>query len=165
MPFHPTDETLAFWRAADPEPVTDDDIALMERHLGLSAPAAYAEFLKTYGAVEFDDDIPCAFDVVYPLPDGEERRTAAIAFFKDPKTALRYHDGLQQDPDVDIPPHLLPFAMDDGQSELLIEFGRPTQRIFFWDFDAHDWDSGETRLGFVADDLYQFIANLKLLED
>jgi hypothetical protein len=44
--------------------------------------------------------------------------------------------------------------------ELLIEFGQQTEKIHYWDFDKHDWESGETRLGFVAEDFYQFINSL-----
>jgi hypothetical protein len=51
--------------------------------------------------------------------------------------------------------------MDLGQGELLIEFGRPSERIFYWNFDTHDWQSGATRLGFVAKDTYDFINSLE----
>jgi hypothetical protein len=60
-----------------------------------------------------------------------------------------------------LPRHLLPFANDLSEGELLIEFGLSTERIYYWDFDRHDWGSGITRIGFVANDMYEFVNGLK----
>lgn len=117
--------------------------------------------MKTYGNVEFSDDINSRFAYAYQELDRIERRSQAISFIKSPERALRYYEGLQNDPQLDLPPYLLPFGMDYGQGELLIEFGQPTERVFYWDFDAHDWETGVTRLGFVANDMYEFINNLQ----
>lgn len=161
MPFTLPPETLAYWSAAPTIKATDADIAVLEARVGGKAPASYVEFMKTYGDVEFDFEINNAFDYVYATADRTERRTQAISFIKSPEQALRYYDGLQKDPKITLEKHLLPFGMDYGQGEILIEFGRATQRIFYWDFSSHDWESGPTRLGFVADDMYAFINNLK----
>ena len=161
MPFAIPPATLAYWQRKAVEPVSDADLRSVEARLGLPAPAAYVEFMKTYGPVPFDDDIDCRFDYRLDGAGQQVRRSQVISFIKSPAQALRYYDGLQADKRLSLPPQLLPFAMDYGQGELLIEFGPSAGRIFYWDFDAHDWESGATRLGFVADDLYQFIANLR----
>jgi hypothetical protein len=140
------------------EPATDADIARLEARLGGKAPAGYVEFMKTYGRVEFDFDIDCQFTYVY---DDGRRETQVIGHIKRPERALRYYEGLQNDDEVSLPPHMLTFAMDRSQGELLIEFGQSTQRIYYWDFDNHDWGSGITRIGFVASDMYDFIHDLK----
>ncbi len=105
------------------------------------------------------------FDYEYRYPDRIETRSEAIAFIERPQVALEYYQGLQKDPGVSMPPNLLPFAMNYGQGELLIEFGGSTERVFFWDFDSHDWERGSARLGFVADNLYDFINNLRPFDD
>lgn len=162
MPFQPPAETLAYWRNSNPKLASDADIALLEGRLGGKAPTSYVAFIETYGDVEFSTvDTSNMFEYVYQEPDRTERRKEAIAFIKAPERALQYYEGLQKDPKVNLPPNLLPFGMDYGQGELLIEFGQPTERVFYWDFDAHDWETGVTRLGFVANDMYEFINNLQ----
>lgn len=165
MLFHPPRETLEYWRKIGATLATDTDIALLEAHLGGKAPTSYVEFMKTYGSVQFDFEISSRFEYFYNYPGRTEVRSEAISFIKSPKKAMQYYDGLQNDPEVHLPKYLLPFAMDYGQGELLIEFGQTTERIFYWDFDAHDWESGNTRLGFVSDTMYDFINNLMPFED
>jgi hypothetical protein len=161
MPFTPPPATLEYWRRTGLTPATDAEIALLEGRLGGKAPASYVEFMKEFGSVEFSFDIDCEFTYVYEEAGRQERLTQVVGHIKEPERALRYYEGLQNDAEVDLPPHLLPFAMDRSQGELLIEFGQPTERIFYWDFDNHDWGSGVTRLGFVAKDMVDFINNLK----
>lgn len=43
----------------------------------------------------------------------------------------------------------------------MIEFGRPTERIFYLDLEQHDWDEGEARLALVASDMYELIDRLE----
>jgi SMI1/KNR4 family protein SUKH-1 len=160
MPFKPPLATLEYWRRTGMRPVTDADIGSLEKRLGAKAPPSYVEFMKTFGSVEFSHDIDSQFSYVYEEAP-EERRTRLVGFIKTPEKALRYYEGWQNDDDVSLPPHLLPFAMDQSQGELLIEFGKPTERIFYWNFDTHDRGSGVTKLGFVADDMYEFISSLK----
>lgn len=161
MPFTPPPATLEYWRRTGMNPITDADIAALENRLGRKAPASYVEFMKTFGSLEFSSDIDCEFTYVYEDAGRQDRRTQVVGHIKRPERALRYYEDLQKDAEVDLPPHLLPFAMDLSQGELLIEFGEPTERIFYWDFDTHDWGGGVTRLGFVAKDMYDFINNLK----
>lgn len=161
MSFQIPPETLAYWQRTGMEPVSDADIALLEQRLGGKAPASYADFMKTYGSVEFAFRIKNGFDYVYRMDDRTEQRSEAISFIKSPEQALKYYDGLRKDPKINMPEHLLPFAMDYGQGELLIEFGQPTERVYYWSFDNHDWETGTTRLGFVADSFTDFINGLK----
>jgi hypothetical protein len=161
MPFRVPHATLEYWRRTGMTPVTDDQIAALEKRLGGKAPPSYVEFMKTFGSLQFEFDIDCQFTYVYEDANPPERHTEVIGHIKKPERALRYYEGWQSDDEVSLPPHLLPFAMDLGQGELLIEFGRPTERIYYWDFDTHDWGSGVTRIGFVANDMYDFINGLK----
>lgn len=165
MPFSLPIKTIEYWQQRALKPVNDEQMNMMEKRLAGSAPQSYRDFMQTYGAVEFDDDIDCRFDYVYRFPDRTELRSNVISFIKTPQSTLQYYEGLQQDHKINLPAHLLPFGMDYGQGELLIEFGRKTQRIFYWDFDSHDWESGKTRIGFVADDFYEFINNLRGFDD
>jgi hypothetical protein len=160
MPFAIPAATLAYWRRRGTAPVTDAEIASLETRLGGKAPPSYVEFMKAFGSVEFDFDIDCQFAYVYDDEGRDERLTQVIGHIKKPARALRYYEGWQKDTEVSLPAHLLPFAMDLSQGELLIEFGRSTERIFYWDFDNHDWGSGVTRLGFVASDMYELIRSL-----
>ena len=48
---------------------------------------------------------------------------------------------------------------------MLIEFGLPTRSVFYWDFKEHDREGGATRIGFVADDMYNFINHLKPFDE
>ncbi len=161
MPFLIPQETLAYWKRRPAVPVTDLDIAMLEARMGKKAPAAYTEFMKTYGPVSFDDDLNCRFDFVIEAAGQSERASNAISFVKAPEKALRYYDGLQKDPKLSFPKHLLLFAMDYGQGELLIEFGPGSGRVFFWDFDRHDWETGTTHIRFVAANLFDFINGLR----
>jgi hypothetical protein len=159
MPFTPPPATLEYWRRRGLTPVTDAEIALLEERLGGKAPASYVAFMKEFGSVEFDSDLDCQFTYVYE--ETGERLTRLVGYIKKPERALRYYEGLQGDAEVDLPSHLLPFAMDNSEGELLIEFGQPTERIYYWNFDTHDWGSGVTRLGLVAQDMVEFINGLK----
>jgi len=165
MLFSPPPETLAYWKQRPATPATAADIAMLEARLGLKAPPSYVEFMTTYGNVEFDDEINSRFEYVYESGGQLERRSQLIAFIKSPQKAIRYWEGLQSDQRVSIPAHLLPFGMDYGQGELLIEFGQPTGRVYYWDFDTQNWDSGTTRIAFVANDLVEFIDTLKPYEE
>lgn len=164
MPFSPPPATLAYWQQRPGTAATPADVAMLEARLGLKAPASYVEFMTTFGNVEFDDEINSRFEYVYEGGAGRERRSQLISFIKSPQKAIRYWEGLQSDPKIHLPAHLVPFGMDYGQGELLIEFGQPTERIYYWDFDTHDWESGVTRIGFVVDDLVEFINTLKPYE-
>lgn len=159
MSFNPSSKTLAYWRKSKPIPATETDIALLEARLGGKAPASYVQFMKTYGNVEFDTDIDSRFEYTY-VADRTEQQSQWISFIKSPQNALLYYEGLQKDPKTGLPEYLLPFGMDYGQGELLIEFGQPTERIFYWDFDRHDWECGAARLAFVADDFFRFVNSL-----
>jgi hypothetical protein len=52
-----------------------------------------------------------------------------------------------------LPGKSLPLGMDYEQGEIPIEFGLPTE--------PRDWEGGAARTGFVADDMYDFINDLK----
>ena len=160
MKFDIPEATLAYWKETGSDSVQQTDIDQLENHLKLKAPGSYREFLLTYGSVEFDHEINSQFSYRYLSEEQTEIRTNLISFIKTPERTIQYYDGLQEDPQVALPAFLVPFGMDYGQGELLIEFGQETEKIYYWDSDGHDWDTGETRIATVADDLYQFINSL-----
>lgn len=51
--------------------------------------------------------------------------------------------------------------MDKSRGQLLIDFGQPTERIFYWNSETHDGENGVTRIGVVARDMFDFIHNPK----
>ena len=160
MKFTPPEATLAYWKKKDKPLVQNQEIDLLEKHVKLKAPDSYREFLTHYGAVEFDFDINDQFTYRYTSEVQTEVRRQSISFIKKPERAIQYYDGLQKDPKLELPVFLIPFGMDYGQGELLIEFGQETEKIYYWDFDTHDWESGKTRIAIVADNFYQFINSL-----
>lgn len=193
MKFDPPEATLAYWKRKS-ESVQQEEIDRLEEHVKLKAPTSYREFLTQYGSVEFDHEINSQFTYRYSSEDQTDVRKQPISFIKEPVRAIQYfyqylsgqqtevgkelisffmnpartmqyYDGLKDDPDLSLPAFLVPFGMDYGQGELLIEFGQQTEKIYYWNFDAHDWETGETRIAFVADDLYQFFNSLAPYEE
>ena len=162
MKFTIPEATLAYWKKKNRPLVQDQEIDLLEEHVKLKAPDSYREFLKQYGAVVFGlDVINNQFTYRYLSDEQTEVRKQSISFIKTPEKTIQYYEGLQEDPNLALPVFLIPFGMDYGQGELLVEFGRETEKIYYWDFDSHDWESGQTRIAAVADDLYQFINSLE----
>ena len=161
MKFSIPETTLAYWKKKNKPLVQGQEIDLLETHVKLKAPDSYREFLTQYGAVLFGlDEINNQFTYNYLLEEQVEARKELISHIKKPDKVIQYYDGLQEDPDISLPAFLVPFGMDYGQGELLIEFGQETEKIYYWDFDTHDWESGVTRIATVACDLYQFINSL-----
>ncbi|WP_434624777.1 SMI1/KNR4 family protein [Azospirillum sp. B2RO_4] len=157
-------ETLAYWRQTGMEPESDAAIAELEQQFGGKAPASYVDFMKTYGSVEFNFEINNGFDYIYEMEDRRELRTEAVSFIKSVEKALAHYESIQEDEQIDIPKYLLPIARDYGQGEILLEIARPTERVFYWRFQSHDWESGKTKIAFVADSFTDFINGLKKYE-
>lgn len=159
--FHLPQRTIDYWNKIGTKPVLSSEITLLEEHIGATAPKGYSEFLKVFGGVDFGSDITNQFGYSYPDLGQDERHNQTVGHIQRPERALRYYQSLLNDTDLDFPSNLLPFAMDLSQGELFVEFGKSTERIFYWDFDNHDWTSVYMRLGFVAYNMYEFINNLK----
>lgn len=164
MQFNIPPSTLTYWERTGSLLMTDADLALLEQRLQAKAPPGYVAFMKRYGAVELDTLIDSYFSYRYTLPDRTEVKACALAFIKTAERALVNYTYLMAEPALELPPNLLPFAQDYGEGQILIEFGAPTERIFYWSPDTHDWETGETRLGFVAHNMYDFINNLRRTE-
>jgi len=160
--FQLSDETIKYWNDNGLHPVENSEIATLEDYIGAKAPTGYIEFVKVFGGVDFGSNIPNRFSYSYIDNGYSEHFNQVVGHIKRPERALRYYDGLRNDDDLKFPPNLLPFAMDLSQGELFIEFGKPTEQIFYWNFDNHDWTNTHMRLGFVAHNMYDFLNNLKL---
>ena len=136
MKFTPPEATLAYWKEAT-DSVQKEEIDHLEEHLKLKAPTSYREFLRQYGAPEFDLEIDSQFTYRYLSEEQTEVRTQSISFIMEPARTIKYYHGMENDPDFTLPAFLVPFGMDYGQGELLIEFGQETEKIYYWDFDTH----------------------------
>ena len=160
--FLPPAKTLDYWNKNGLKPIIDSEISMLEDRFNSKVPKSYSEFLKVFGGVEFGFEVANQFSYTYNDTGNTKCHYQVVGHIKTPERVLRYYNGLADDNDLEFPRHLLPFAMDLSQGELFIEFGKPTERIFYWNFDKHDWTNPQMRLGFVADNMYDFINNLEL---
>ena len=164
-------ETLDEWAGDNWPKATKADIDLIENYLGSALPPPYIEFISTYGFVEFPDELD---GFTYTLDYGGQKvqRASGIAYMRRSDLVIKAHSiatAAAQDPDDDVPKfpaHFLPIGQDPGQSEVLLELGEHGGRVWFWEFDEHQWGQpGNDALGFVANDLYEFINGLQPYDD
>ncbi len=168
--FQITEEMEARWRRDDKPKATEADIARIEDEIGSTLPAPYIEFATRYGFVIFgrDPEQRCFFDCTFTFPDREEIREGDISHFMNADRILLAYDSLTQ-PEVEVddefpkfPADYLPIGMDAGQGEILLEMGEHSGRVWYWPFNEWAWGfEDNTRLGFVAEDLYGFINGLR----
>lgn len=148
---------------------TAEEVAMLRKLPPLAVPESYVELITRFGYLKFDPlDDPCRFDWAYREPELTMEFKASIAAFATaPKVQQRY-EGLVLDEDDDLPKFpnfLLPIATNFGQSQILLECGGESDRIWFWEFQGDAWGEGNNvRLGFVADTLQAFLDKLHLPE-
>lgn len=170
MRFELSEGTLGYWKEKGYRAASEAEIALLQAGLNQPLPASYLAFMRQFGKVTFDYDQECEFEVAYLQESPVRRERCVMGYIAEPERALRHYVNLQAygQPDPEgwllLPRHLLPFASDRGQGQLLIECGRATQCIYYCDLDDHDWGAGEAKLAFVANDLYEFINGLKRID-
>jgi len=164
-------ETQAYWKRKGTEPYSDEDIRFLQSRFRYPIPRMFLDFARQYGKVRFDSlDTPCAFSYAYEEQGFTQKFQGAISQIKSAERMVSYYEGLIQDPGTDefpkIPDFFLPIGLDFGQSEILLETGGDHQRIWFWEFQFDRWGTGgNTRLGYVAEDLEAFFRNLQWVEE
>lgn len=164
-------QTLEYWKLDGPEPFSEADISEIETAVGFPLPNAYREFALQYGSVQYDTlDVDCAFKYEYREDGASMEFDGAISHFLRADRVVQYFHGLTRDDGGDdlpkFPPIFLPIGMDYGQGNILLELGGEKERIFYWEFQYDSWGKGNNvRLGFVAENLYDFVNNLEEFVD
>ena len=132
-------------------PIESNEVAAFERHVGISFPASYKEFLlATNGGRPLKSD--------FPIMDGS---TSNIHVFlgigvSTPTSELDY---AYEQYGGALPQGVVPIANDDCGNYVCLDVRSGHDRIFFWD-KSHFWSTGEWRekdLHEVADSFEQFL--------
>jgi len=167
------DSTLSQWKEKNKPKATHDDIAQLQNYieealpeLGAQLSKPYIEFVTAYGFVGFIRPILDSF--WYEYSEGEQRQKfpGPISFLMDIKEIISAHQTMTgrkyDEDDKFIPDFMLPIAMGNDQDLILLELGGQHDRIFYWEDNFDPWGTdSNTRLGFVADNMYDFINNLE----
>lgn len=171
--FNVTKGMLSRW-AKDNEPkATSHDIAMIEKAVGGKLHKAYIDFVKDFGFVIFgrDPEERQYFDFIHTYSDRKEYREGNISYFKNPNKVIESFK-LLTDPNVTedekeefpkFPTNYIPIGKDLGHGEILLELGEDAGRILYWPFSIWAWGMGDNNkpLGFIAQDLYDFINSLR----
>lgn len=170
MAFDVTPQQVAGW-AQNPRPkATAADIARVEAELGFKMPAAYVEFVTQFGFVLFGHDLPARkyFAARYRKSGQDEVRSGDITYLLQPeRIVLSYRNSTEpefkDDPTLPAyPKHFVPVAGDSGQGKVLLEMSPQHGRVWYWKEKEWRWGTEDnTELGFVAENFYDFINNLK----
>lgn len=164
-------ETLDFWAKEDEPKATAVDVRYIEDYLRGTLPAPYVEFITTYGYVEFPENRD-GFEYTVDYGSQVVRKAAGISILFDAHSVVEAH-GNMTDPNGPAeegipayPQKYLPIGVNAGQSEILLELGGITGRIWFWQENEWPWgQEGNTHLGFIADNMYDFINGLRDYEE
>ncbi|MEI7869127.1 MAG: SMI1/KNR4 family protein [Candidatus Methylumidiphilus sp.] len=161
---------MAYWKKY-PEPKAGSfEVARIEAAIGSPLPLPYIEFITQYGSVVFgrDTEARCLFNYIINFPDRKEIREGNIAFFEEPDKLIQGYKILTTKESKDdedfpkFPANYLPIGNDVGQGQILLEIGEHAGRIWYWPEKEWAWGvEDNTWLGFVANDLYEFINGLR----
>lgn len=159
-----------YW-ASHPEPkATTADIARIEAEIGSTLPVSYIEFVTRIGFVIFGEDAEERnhFDYTITFPDRQEIREGDISFLEEPDRLITGYRVLTTSEIEDdeqfpkFPANYLPIGNSAGQDQILLEMGEHAGRVWFWPYNDWAWGTEDnTRLGFVAEDFYEFINKLR----
>lgn len=159
--------TLEYWNARAFPPATPEEIDELVGLAGYQLPADLTGFLRSYGLVEWDIDIPDTFD--YRL-GGEGQSIVRSAFvgrmasLNSLRNHVRY--GQAYNPSMGLPQYpanYWPIVRTPGQDVVLIELEPTLGRIWYWPEREDPWGTGDnTEPGFVADSFTAFIEGLRL---
>jgi hypothetical protein len=172
--FKVTKEMIEQWEKDNQPRAGAADISKIEDYIQTSLPVPYVEFVTRFGFVMFgrEPEGRDCFDYFINYPDRKEVREGDISHFKDPEPLIETHEVLtssEDDSDDEFPKfpaQFLPIGMDAGQGEILLELGEDAGRVWYWPFDEWAWGKeSNTTLGFVAENLYDFINGLRPMKD
>lgn len=171
--FNIPEKTLKFWKQKDKPKATRDDIVKLKNYitntlpdLGADLSKPYIEFISTYGFVTFDTLALDTFWYEYSEGDQTQRFPGAIAFVQKIDRLVQVHQTMTgkkyDNSERFIPDFMLPIGVSNGEDYICLELGGQHDRIFYWEESFDPWGEGSnTRLGFVADNMYDFINNLE----
>ena len=168
--FKITDSMLDYWNKDNKPKATSIDIERIETSIGCHLSKAYIEFVKQFGFVVFGRDLEKRyhFDYFITYPDRTEIHEGNIRFLIQTDKLLIAYDALtttEFNDDEDFPKfprNYLPVGNDAGTGQILLELGEHVGRVWYWSFNEWAWGTEDnTWLGFVADDFYAFINQLR----
>ncbi|MEP6501815.1 MAG: SMI1/KNR4 family protein [Betaproteobacteria bacterium] len=157
------------WLAMGKPKATLQDIAQIERELGIRLPADYVDFVTRYGFVVFgrDDERRWQFSYLIERGGRKQTRQRGISYLFTPQKMLTIHRYMisLEDPDDEtrpmIPPGFLPIGSDSGHARLLLDIAANPGQVWFWPQSDWRWGTEDNlALGFVADNFADFINNL-----
>jgi hypothetical protein len=158
------------WNEDKKPKATMPDITWIESRIKTNLPEAYVEFVTQFGFVIFgaDEEERYHFDYVITFPDRKEIHKGNIRFILPVDRLLKAYETLttsefnDDDEFPKFPAHYLPIGNDAGQGKILLELGEHAGRVWYWPFNEWAWGTEDnTWLGFVANDFYEFINQLK----
>ena len=161
---------LSHWENRARPKATIYDISRIEQAIHSSLTIPYVQFVTQFGFVVFDDipEMRCHFDYLKVFPDRKEIHIGDIGFFLETDKLIKAYDILtttEFDNDEDFPKfprNYLPVGNDAGTGQILLELGEHAGRVWYWPFNEWAWGiEHNTWLGFVADDFYGFINQLR----
>lgn len=167
--FRITESMRTYWNE-HPEPkATASDIAQIEAAIGYPLSAPYVEFITQFGFVIFgrDTEERYHFDYIIEFPNHQEIREGNIRFLLEPDRLIETYEyfttaEFEGDESTPLfPANYLPVGNDAGQGKILLEFGENAGRVWYWPEREWAWGTeGNTWLGFIAENFYDFINNL-----
>ena len=136
-------------------PINPNEVAAFERHVGITFPASYKEFLlATNGGRPWKSD--------FPIKDGS---TSNIKVFLgiDVSTPTSELDYAYEQYGGALPRGVVPIASDDGGNYICLDLRSGHDKILFWE-KSHFWSTGEWREKDLHDVAGSFVEFLDLLE-
>lgn len=171
--FNIPEQTLLQWEKEDKPKATSEDIERLQKYIKSVLPdldvqlsKPYLEFITRYGFVVFNHPLLDSFWYEYSEGGQKARFPGPVSYFKNVDKIILSHSIMtgrkHEDDDKFIPDFMLPIASGNDQDIILLELGGQHDRIFYWEDNFDPWGIGSnTRLGFVADNMYDFINNLE----
>lgn len=157
---------VSFFRSF--EEISLNDINKFEKFIGLKFPKLYVDFLLQHNGGKCTPNI-------FTFKEHGENTQSDVHWF------LGIHDGTLANLkdfcesykiyEKRMPSHILPIAHDSGGNVICISCGQKDNgQIFFWDHEnevdySESDDSDYSNLYFIADDLKQFLDELKEEDD
>ncbi|MEM9970259.1 MAG: SMI1/KNR4 family protein [Pseudomonadota bacterium] len=159
-------DLAAYWRQKDKPKATDRDVEVLRTAFDGELPRPYEAFLRTYGYVVFSMDFADSFSAIFDEGKGAVTQQGSIAYVMAPEhvltacelaTRVSHAEGLPA-----FPPNFVPVGGDTGRSLILLEREPEPGRVWYWpDRDLAWGEVGNTALGYVASDFYEFINGLR----
>ena len=154
-------------------PLTDQDIAAMERELGVSLPSDYVAFLRKHNGGRPKPIMFPIYDEVYneePAAGASSYKKGVLSFFvgisKDDYNDLLNFAKLSEDR---VPPEVLPIGRDVFGNLICLAVAGPNRGKVYWWFHEEEADEGEpptyNNIYFVADSFTELLNSLTELPE